>query len=345
MASTPAVPHLPESTAYSWPVPREFVHKKAHTEVLLTGWRRCGDSRLEVGAQWPRDHGFWRTDGDGVQDPLLLVETTRQVLPLLSHAAYGVPKGWQLIWDRYHCAFAAPFLSVAGSPAEVVLRLSATPDPDGSGRGARARRISLAMSIHGAGRELGRVATDYSAHSPGVYRRLRGPGTRDPEEAMAAAVEPPPPLPPHRVGRESEREVVLAPAADESAENGERARRWRLRVLTSSPWVFDHPADHAPGMLLMEAARQAVHLAAAPRRPQLTVLKADFHRYVDLDAPSWVEIVSGADGRGNGNSEEDGPGAEHSLTVHITQRGDVAFTAAVRYLTRPVAEERPPVLG
>jgi hypothetical protein len=344
MASTPAVPHLPESTAYSRPVPREFVHKKAHGEVLLTGWRRCGGGRLEVGAQWPRDHGFWRTDGDGVQDPLLLVETTRQVLPLLSHAAYGVPQGWQLIWDRYRCDFAAPFLSVAGGPAEVVLRLSATPDPDRAGRGARARRISLAMSIHGAGRELGRVATDYSAHSPGVYRRLRGPGTPEPEEAMATAVEPPPALPPREVGRESEREVVLGPA-DEGGDGAVSGRRWRLRVLTTSPWVFDHPTDHAPGMLLIEAARQAVHLAAAPGRPQLTVLEADFHRYVDLDAPSWVEVSPGLDEGGGGEGEERRSGAEQSLTVHVTQRGDVAFTAVVRYLTRPVAGERPPVLG
>lgn len=337
MALTPAVPHLPETTAYSWPVPREFVHKTAHTEVLLTGWRRCGEREFEVGAQWPRDHGFWRTDGgggagDGVQDPMLLVETTRQVLPLLAHAAYGVPAGHQLIWDHHHCTFATPFLSVTGDPAEVVLSLSASQAPD---RSARLRRITLTMTVRDAGRVLGTASTVYTAHSPQVYARLRGPGTPPPPEAMAAALLPPPALRPSLVGRESEREVVLAATADDREGEGAAPPR-QLRVVTTSPWLFDHPVDHVPGMLLMEAARQCAHLAAAPRRPLLTRVEAEFHRYVDLDAPSWVEVTHGPDdgaGYGPGRSVAERHGGERTLTVGITQHGERAFTAVVGFVT------------
>ncbi|QPP05045.1 hypothetical protein G4Z16_00070 [Streptomyces bathyalis] len=321
MAHTPAVPDLPESTAYSWPVPREFVHKTAHAEVLLTGWRRCGEREFEVGAQWPRDHGFWRTDEYGVQDPMLLVETTRQVLPLIAHAAYGVPSGHQLIWDHHHCAFSTPFLPVTGSPAEVVLHLSASEAPD---RGMRPRRIGLSMTVRSGDRTLGSASTVYTAHSPQVYGRLRGPKTPAPPDAMAAALTPPPALTPSLVGRESEREVVLAPSADRSM------GRRQLRVLTTSPWLFDHPVDHAPGMLLMEAARQSVHLATSPRRPSLTRMEAEFHRYVDLDAASWVEVSSGPDGSGRG----DRVGGERTLTVSITQHGEKAFTALVGFTTQ-----------
>lgn len=346
MANTPAVPHLPESTAYSWPVPREFVHKRAHTEVLLTGWRRCGEREFEVGAQWPRDHGFWRTDSDGLQDPMLLVETTRQVLPLIAHAAYGVPAGHQLIWDHHHCTFSVPLLAVAARPAEVVLHLSASEAPD---RSARLRRISLTMTVRAAGRTLGSAATVYSAHSPQVYGRLRGSGTPAPPDAMAAALAPPPPLAPSLVGRESEREVVLAADGDGSG-------RRQLRVLTTSPWLFDHPVDHAPGMLLMEAARQSVHLAVPRQRPQLTRLEAEFHRYVDLDAPSWVEVSPGGglsgSGEGDGSVDGDGvvdgdgpPAGERTLTVGITQHGEKAFTALVGFTTEPVATARPPGVG
>ncbi|WP_314173506.1 ScbA/BarX family gamma-butyrolactone biosynthesis protein [Streptomyces winkii] len=348
MAFTPAVPHLPESTAYSWPVPREFVHKRAHTEVLLTGWRQCSEREFEVGAQWPRDHGFWRTDGDGVQDPLLLVETTRQVLPLIAHAAYGVPSGHQLIWDHHHCAFSAPFLPVDGSPAEVVLRLSASQAPD---RSARLRRIALTMTVHGAGRTLGSASTVYSAHSPQVYRRLRGPGTPAPPEAMAAALAPAEPLSPSLVGRESEREVVLGPDGERdeagdaggagSGGGGEAEGRRRLRVLTTSPWLFDHPVDHVPGMLLMEAARQCAHLAAAPYRPRLTRLEAEFHRYVDLDAPSWVEYSPGPVAAPAAGP----PDGERTLTVSITQHGEPAFTALVGFTVEAGADAPPPVLG
>ncbi|WP_070009606.1 ScbA/BarX family gamma-butyrolactone biosynthesis protein [Streptomyces abyssalis] len=338
MAFIPAVPHLPESTAYSWPVPREFVHKTAHTEVLLTGWRRCGEREFEVGAQWPRDHGFWRTDGAGLQDPLLLVETTRQALPLIAHAAYGVPRGHQLIWDHHHCAFAAPFLPVSDSPAEVVLHLSASQAPV---PGARLRRISLAMTVSCAGRTLGSASTVYSAHSPQVYGRLRGPGTPAPPEAMAAAIVPPPPLAPVLVGRERDNEVVLAADADGNrgripdgggdGDGNRGAGRRQLRILTTSPWLFDHPVDHVPGMLLMEAARQCAHLAAAPHRPRLTRMEAEFHRYVDLDAPSFAEVSPGP---GEDKDPGDGrPDGERRLTVSVTQHGEEAFTAVVGFVT------------
>ncbi|MFI6341435.1 ScbA/BarX family gamma-butyrolactone biosynthesis protein [Streptomyces sp. NPDC050535] len=36
-------------------------------------------------------------------------------------------------------------------------------------------------------------------------------------------------------------------------------RSWLLRLNTSHPTLFDHPQDHVPGMLLLEAARQATH--------------------------------------------------------------------------------------
>lgn len=332
MALTPDVPHLPESTAYSWPVPREFVHKRAHSEVLLTGWRRCGEREFEVGAQWPRDHGFWRTH-DGLQDPMLLVETTRQALPLIAHAAYGVPQGHQLIWDHHHCTFSAPFLPVAGSPAEVVLRISASQAP---GPAARMRRISLAMTVSSAGRALGGASTVYSAHSPQVYGRLRGPGAPGPTDAMAAALPPPPPLAPGLVGRALEDEVVLSAGGDADGSRGgdmeEAAGRHRLRVLTTSPWLFDHPVDHVPGMLLMEAARQSVHLAASPHRPQLTRMEAEFRRYVDLDAPGFVEVTPGRAGGGEGG-DGSRPAGERTLRVSVTQHDEEAFSADVGYTT------------
>ena len=356
MALTPAVPHLPETTAYSRPVPREFVHKTAHSEVLLTGWRRTGEREFEVGAQWPRDHGFWRTDEDGTQDPMLLVETTRQVLPLLAHAAYEVPAGFQLIWDQHNCTFAAPFSAVGGAPADVVLALSASQAPR---PGARQRRIQLAMTVRAADRVVGTASTVYTAHSPQVYARLRGPGTPPLPEAMAAAVAPPPAEEPSRVGRESAREVVLAPAEDgkrgadgagdgdgDGGRHGQSAAgvvRRRLRVLTTSPWLFDHPVDHVPGILLMEAARQCAHLAAAPRRPRLTRMEAAFHRYGDLDAPAWVETEPGAGGNRAGEGDGDG---ERTLAVRVVQHGETAFTAVVGFTTDAAgASARAPGLG
>ncbi|WP_260845011.1 AfsA-related hotdog domain-containing protein [Streptomyces sp. SLBN-31] len=44
-------------------------------------------------------------------------------------------------------------------------------------------------------------------------------------------------------------DVVLSPLG--------QPHRWQLRVDTRHPVLFDHIVDHVPGMLLIEAARQA----------------------------------------------------------------------------------------
>ncbi|MFF8732844.1 AfsA-related hotdog domain-containing protein [Streptomyces sp. NPDC015171] len=44
----------------------------------------------------------------------------------------------------------------------------------------------------------------------------------------------------------------------------ERAGRWQLRIEQDHPVLFGHPVDHAPGMLLLEALRQAAHGSPCP---------------------------------------------------------------------------------
>jgi 2-oxo-3-(phosphooxy)propyl 3-oxoalkanoate synthase len=123
---------------------------------------------------------------------------------------------------------------------------------------------------------------------------------------------------------ESEREVVLA-TADEPG-------RWQLRVLTSSPWLFDHPVDHIPGMLLMEAARQCGNLSAYGSPTQLVRMDAEFERYLDLDAPSWVEFTPGP--------LPGLPDGEREVRVNVTQHGLRAFTASSLSRARPGSTRR-----
>jgi hypothetical protein len=60
-------------------------------------------------------------------------------------------------------------------------------------------------------------------------------------------------------------------------------------VDTRHPVLFDHPVDHVPGMLLMEAARQAT--AATLERSSFVPLgmASEFKRYVELDEPCLIE--------------------------------------------------------
>ncbi|EGX54788.1 A-factor biosynthesis enzyme, partial [Streptomyces zinciresistens K42] len=74
----------------------------------------------------------------------------------------------------------------------------------------------------------------------------------------------------------------------------------QLRVDTSHAVFFDHPLDHVPGMLLLEAACQAVR--ARPENGAHTPVSFHtvFHRYAELHLPLWIEAARGADGPGGG---------------------------------------------
>jgi 2-oxo-3-(phosphooxy)propyl 3-oxoalkanoate synthase len=265
-------------------VHKELVHKHDPNAVLLTGWRETGADTFEVTARKLRHDGFYLSR-DGAHDPLALSEMVRQLLPLLSHAAYDVPFGHHLIWDDFYYSFDTAALDTPCFPDE--LRLSV----DCSGLTRRTTGVTavpLRATIRHGGRYLGEAGTRFTIHSPTVYRRLRG-AHGDVHRAVSDAIRPALPLPPSRVGRSSPYDVVLSP--------GMGPGRWQLCVDTSHPDLFDHPVDHAPGMLLLEAARQATQAVAHPQPVVPAAMHADFHRYVELDAPCWVDAeILPADG-------------------------------------------------
>ncbi|WP_225102241.1 ScbA/BarX family gamma-butyrolactone biosynthesis protein [Streptomyces sp. CoH27] len=258
-------------------VPRELVHKRAHAEVLLTGWTTHTENRHTVRAQWPRFHSFY-WPRDQRFDPMLFVETVRQTLPLLSHTAYGVPFGNHLIWDDFSYQVDPLAMQVPESPAEVVL--------DNVCEDVRIRNGSLvSMVMHTTayrdGQRMGTATTRFANRSPALYQRLRGP--RHDLAAVRRTVLPlPPALRPAAVGHCLPYNVVLAAGA--------RTDRWQLRADLDHPVLFDHPVDHAPGMLLLEAVRQAAH-AHRPETGMVSGMSVTFDRWVELDEPSWVSVA------------------------------------------------------
>ncbi|MBB4980986.1 ScbA/BarX family gamma-butyrolactone biosynthesis protein [Streptomyces nymphaeiformis] len=256
-------------------VPQVFTHKTNPSEVLLTGWCRTGPDAFAVTARWPRAHGFY-VHRDGLLDPLLLSESIRQTLPLLSHAEYGVPLDHHLLWQDFRWELDPAAARDEGHGADVELRITAT---DVKYRGTRAAALVLHVEAWRQGARLAEARTHFTVQDPAVYRRLRG-RYADLVLANARALPAPPPAPaPVRGGRHDE-DVVLARADGEG--------RWQLRVDTSHPILFDHPVDHAPGMLLLEAARQAAQ-ASSPRPTAVVGMEAVFTRYAELDAPCWID--------------------------------------------------------
>jgi hypothetical protein len=91
-------------------------------------------------------------------------------------------------------------------------------------------------------------------------------------------------LSPAAVGRDREDAVVLA------ALDG-RPGEWRLRPDTGHPALFDHESDHIPGMVLVEAFRQATLVRAgqdAPGSWAIHSVQASFLSFGELGQPVTV---------------------------------------------------------
>ncbi|MEU5212686.1 ScbA/BarX family gamma-butyrolactone biosynthesis protein [Streptomyces sp. NPDC020742] len=294
-------------------VPREYVHRTAVSEVFLTNWRRAADGWV-VSAQWPRAHSFYGPV-DGLHDPLLLIETMRQAGILLSHVAHRVPLDHPIIWQRIRYDLAPQALYAAEEPAEVELHIT---DHDMVHRGRRLISARERFRILRDGAVLATAALDYSSHSPAVYRRLRGKYS-DPILANSRRLPLPEPVTAHLVGRDRDRDVVLSPT--------DRPDRWQLRVDTAHPVLFDHPVDHAPGMLMLEAARQAAR--AAMTAPTLPVsMDCRFERYAELDAPCWVHTYPAGAAP---DVADDG----RRLRVSVEQHGKPVITADITSAPAP----------
>lgn len=298
-------------------VPREYVHRAAVSEVLLTGWEAAveatgatgateaaGPDRSDVfavSAQWPRSHSFFTQTG-GYQDPMLLIESVRQVGSLLAHAEFDVPFGHQfLMWDMSFST-ARELLVADDVPTEIELR---TVCRDIVRRGRVLGGMRYDVTVLRDGRALATAGAAFSCTSPAVHRRLRAGRLTTTDRVV------PPPIDPAAVGHLGDRHVLLAEPAPGAGD------RWELRVDTAHPTFFDHPVDHIPGMVLLEAARQAALVSSGMPDALLLGLKSNFARYAEFDASCWIEP----------RVEPHGNEGGALVRVRGTQHAETVFTA------------------
>ena len=258
--------------------PARLVHKLAADEVLLAGWRRVGEAEFRVATRWPREHGYYFA-ADGHADPMLLIETLRQCLPLLSHAAFGAPLATHLVWESFGLRL-SPEALAAGRPLDEVEIEARCLDLRRRAGGPADLTLSFAVRRHDV--ELASARTHFYIQAPAVYRRLRGEAVHLSSAELRPAILPAP-VCAAAVGRGASRDVLLS-ATD-------RPDVWQLRVETTHPIYFDHPVDHLPGAALLDAAMQAARAAAAddPRGPvTVTAIAGDFTAFVELDETCLV---------------------------------------------------------
>lgn len=284
---------------------KEYAGKTNLAEVLVTKLHRRDDDTHTVALHWPGTHAFYAPNAQGYR-PLLFIESVRQSLSVISYKGLDIPIDYRMSWEFLSSEVAVAALRGA-VPAAVEVEVTLE-------NVTRRRLGSVRFRAHARatrdGRPLGSAKVNYTAHPPALYKRLRGRHA-DLAQACARALPPAPPIAAARAGRTSERDVVLA-ASDAPG-------RWLLRADLTHPILFDHPHDHVPGMVLLEAACQAVHADAAPEPGTPVAVSSTFSRYVELDRPCWI-VADPADADEHGRRRQ---------KVSGVQDDNVAFTVVI----------------
>jgi 2-oxo-3-(phosphooxy)propyl 3-oxoalkanoate synthase len=234
---------------FSRTVPRELVHRASVAEVFVTSLVEHG-GQIAVGVQLPRSHAFYGEGDNGHHDPVAFVEAGRQACLAVAHQCFRVPVDARFVLRRFELRVHDPAgLAVTDAPCDATLHCQVV------------RRFS--HDGHLCGLHLRHRFEIDGRHA--LTADFAFSWVREHEwAAVRGSIEPLPTAPPRDrcpaavVGRSCARNVVIGPPDFDGA-----FARAAVVVDTGHPTLFDHPVDHAPGMVLVEAVRQLATACAA----------------------------------------------------------------------------------
>lgn len=269
-----------------------YTHLRHRDAILVRSRRGHGADEFTLTVHWPA------TGGPGPYDPRLLAQTVRQTGLAVAHAEYGVPTTHQTLLRALDITVEPGLRAVEGSEFEVDVTVART-------AGRSRKSLAMRFAIRQGGVLVGRADTQFDWVSPVAYQRVRGQYLTVDWGRWPL----PRPIAAHLVDRDDDIDVLLAA--------GDGDHQWQLRNDVSNTLLFDHPVDHVPGLVLLEAAWQAAQAYAAPATFELTDIAMTYERYAEFDEPCWIEaqpLPASAPGR---------------ITVEVTghQGGRQAFGA------------------
>jgi 2-oxo-3-(phosphooxy)propyl 3-oxoalkanoate synthase len=291
-------------------VPCQFVHKRAVEETILTDLVAGDDgARVLACAQLPRSHMLYNEVENGFHDLLAILEAGRQGTTIYGHGLLDAPLGTVFVMSGLRAETVdLEALRHGDAPAELVIDV--LPGDVRRDRRGKARGYTLA----GIGEIDGRRALEFRGEAllipATLYERVRGVRGEEGGGGEAASPEP---VEPALVGRRLRRNVVVGDAALDGEE-----LRCTLVSDTTHPSFFDHPLDHVPGMMMLEAARQAALLHAGergwpPAEVVLDACEASFSQYAALSPPASCRVRTLEDGAGEGPA----PGGSEAPARHL----------------------------
>ena len=205
------------------------------------------------------------------------VEHTRALSLSLINTRYGVPLHYKFTMQMMQVEAHLDSMAIGSSSAEVVIDASVSEI-------ARDRGIlsefTTTVEFRVDGQFAGRGRAVANVLSPLAYDRARWRGG---DVRSIGSAPRPTSVDPSAVGVWDPSAVVLG-AHPAGPDRG----LWLLRVDVTHPVLFDHPLDHVPGALVLEAARQSARLRAGSACTDVEHLDVRFRRFLELDEPTVV---------------------------------------------------------
>jgi len=268
-------------------VPRQLAHRRGLAEVFVADTAKLGVDEFAAALQAPRAHSLWHDQDHDLHDPLVVVEACRQAIFVGLHRYWEVPVGTPGSLQRFDFrvldlgAYRDDHANPLAGIAQIQLTLSRTEGGEG-GVANFAGRIVIggreAMTVEGTILLFRREDFEVlRAHQRAAKPLL----PRHPPASRLSA--------PKLVGRRDIRNVVIGDAVADGVAGEEQ--RYPVFVDTGNPAFFDHPNDHLPGPLIVEAYRQAAIRAAtrvgslAAPRAVATGCRAEFVDFAEYEGP------------------------------------------------------------
>jgi len=294
MTASPIVEReLSAALSFDAPVARHLVHRWALSEVFLTDVR-ADASGYQAAACLPAAHSYFADQPPRLGlDPMLSMECARQAATYIAHQHLGVPHGsmflvadWsytvprELLTDEAAARLRAP----AQRPGLGRLTMSMTVTPQVRSDVVRGARFDVLLWLDGEPAGEMTINARYTPAGEADLVRRYHRKTAPPLSPTLPVTPTGVALPPASVGRTRDANVVLFDAQLTSEH-----LRARLGTVPAHRGFYDHPQDHYPAMILLEAAGQA---AVAHTGGRVGGYRAAFHRFAELDEPVLVTAVA-----------------------------------------------------
>jgi hypothetical protein len=321
-----AVGEFPE-LSFDCTVPRQLVHKHAVEAVYVTDSVALSDTEFVCAAFLPRANSPTTralTQRFSRYDLAMLIELGRQAAFVVTHRHLDVPANFSTLLSSI--GLEVLDTSVTGRmtiPSKVLLKVRAVSRSNKRGRVVAG---DFVLDVYEGDRLIARMTAAGSVAAPEKYKIARSM-TRD--ALVAKGWDTPDPLPlvaPELVGRDAGAGTLVSALTV----NGDpRAFKGQMFVDSDDLFFFDHPIDHVPGIVSIEAIRQAAVLAACALHPELRpedalvrAFAGEFSGFGEADLPLAVEVTVG-------EAVVTGDQTVLPMTAAITQVGESVVTATL----------------